>query len=236
MNFFSRFQGVIFNPQPTFKRLSEKPIWVDALILLLLVSALFSYVISPYTQQDNVRLFESNTRLQERMGEERFNDMLEGMRNPSKTRVILQSFLMNPVTLLVGFLISSLVLLLLGRMTSSEGNYVQVFSAYLHANFIDKILGMGVKLIIILSKKSVMQAATSLALFFPKLEVTSPAFIVLNQFDFFQLWLFGILGYGLSHIFNIELKKAMFIAYGFWLIKSLFYIGITLLGMRLMGG
>lgn len=235
MNFFSRFQGIIFNPQPTFKRLSEKPVWVDALILLLIVSALLSYIISPYARQDNIRMFESNSRLQERLGEERFDEMLEGMRNPSKTRVILQSFLISPITLLIGFLISSLILLVLSRMTSSEGNYVHVFSVYLHANFIDKILGMGVKLIIILSKKSVMQAATSLALFFPKLEVTSPAFIVLNQFDFFQLWLFGILAYGLSHIFNIELKKALFVSYGFWLIKSLFYIGITLLGMRLMG-
>lgn len=236
MNFFNRFQGIIFNPQPTFKRLSEKPVWVDALILLLIVSALISYIISPYSHQDNVRLFESNTKLQERMGEERFNEMLEGMKNPSQTRVILQSFLMSPITLLVGFLISSLFLFVLGRMLSSEGKYLQVFSAYLHANFIDKILGMGVKLIIILSKKSVMQATTSLALFFPKLEVTSTAFIVLNQFDFFQLWLFGILAHGLSHIFNIELKKALFVSYGFWLIKSLFYIGITLLGMRMMGG
>ena len=236
MNFFSRFQGIILNPQPTFKRLSEKPIWVDALILLLIVSALLSYIISPYAQQDNIHLIESNTRLQERMGEERFNQMLEGMKNPSKTRVILQSFLINPITLLIGFLLSSLIILVMGRMTSSEGNYVHVFSAYLHANIIDKVLGMGVKLIIILSKKSVMQATTSLALLFPKLEVTSPAFIVLNQFDFFQLWMFGILAYGLSHIFKTDLKKALFVSYGFWLIKSMFYIGITLLGMRLMGG
>lgn len=236
MNFFSRFQGIFFNPRSTFKLLADKPIWLDALIFLLIISTVLSFIISPYAQQDNIRLFESNSRLQERLGEERFNQMLENMKNPSKTRVMLQSFLINPLTSLIGYLLSALILLILGRMISSEGNYVHVFSAYLHANFVDKIFGFGIKLIIILSKKSVMQATTSLALLFPRLEVTSPTFIVLNQFDFFQLWLFWILAYGLSDIFKIELKKALFVSYGFWLVKSLFYIGISLLGMRLMGG
>jgi hypothetical protein len=109
-----------------------------------------------------------------------------------------------------------------------------VFSAYLHANFIDKILGNALRLVLILSRKSVVQTTTSLALFFPRLEVTSAGFVILSHVDFFQLWLFGILSYGLSHIFKIEIKKALFLSYGFWLIKSLFYITIGLLTLRYM--
>jgi len=167
------------------------------------------------------------------MGEERFKQRIEQLENPSK--VFLRSFLLSPITFLIGFLISSLIILVIGRFSSTEGNFVQVFSAYLYVNFIDKILGNALRLILILSRKSVMQTTTSLALLFPRLETTSFSFIVLSQIDFFQLWLFGILGYGLSHIFKIDIKKALFISYSFWLLKSLFNIALFSLSMKLIG-
>ncbi|MFQ5721159.1 MAG: YIP1 family protein [Candidatus Aminicenantales bacterium] len=234
MNFLNRFQGIFFNPQMTFKSLSAKPIWIDALILLLIAIMVFTYFVQPYSQQDNLKLTKNNLRLKERMGEERFNQMIERLENPSKISLFLRPFLMAPVTLLVGFLLSSLILLGLGRFLSTEGNYLQLFSAYLHANFIDKVFGNGLRLVLILSRRSVVQTTTSLALLFPRLEVTSPGFIILSQFDFFQLWMFGIFGYALSNIFKIELKKALFVSYGFWLIKSLFYITLAFISLRYM--
>jgi hypothetical protein len=234
MNFFTRLQGIFFAPQSTLKSLSEKPVWVDALVVLLIVIALFSYITGPYSQQDSLETLKNNVRLRERMGEERYNQMIERLENPSKVGSIIRPFLINPAFLLVGFLFSSLILLGMGRFTSTEGNYVQVLSSYLHANFIDKILGNAVRLVLILMRKSVVQTTTSLALFFPRLEATSASFVILSQVDFFQLWLFGVFGYGLSHIFKIEMKKALFISYGFWLIKSLFYIAIGLLSLHYM--
>jgi hypothetical protein len=140
--------------------------------------------------------------------------------------------LYKPGGLLVGFLFSSLIILAISRMFSIEGNYKQVLAAILHANFIDKILGNALRLVLILTRKSFMQTTTSLALFFPKLEVASPAFIILSQVDFFQLWLFGVLGYGLSSIFKIELKKALILSYSFWVLKSLLYIVYGLIAIR----
>jgi hypothetical protein len=46
--------------------------------------------------------------------------------------------------------------------------------------------------------------------------------------------MFGILGLGLSAVFKIETKKAMFISYGFWLIKSLLYIALGIFGLRFL--
>lgn len=235
MNFFARLQGVFFTPQLTLKAISEKPIWLDALIILLIVSALFTYITTPYSSKDQAEILKSSIKLQERMGEESFEQWIEQLENPSKSLVFLSSFLLSPITFLIGFLISSLIILVIGRFSSTEGNFVQVFSAYLYVNFIDKILGNALRLILILSRKSVMQTTTSLALLFPRLETTSFSFIVLSQIDFFQLWLFGILGYGLSHIFKIDIKKALFISYSFWLLKSLFNIALFSLSMKLMG-
>jgi hypothetical protein len=235
MNFFERFQGVFFNPQQTLKAISEKPLWVDALIFLLIVVSLYSFITAPYLRQDTLQVMKDNIKMQERMGEENFNRMIERLENPSKAMVIISSFVMTPLGILIGFLFSSLIILVVGRFVSIEGKYIQIFSAFLHANFIDKILGNAVRLILILLRKSVIQTTTSLALFFPRLEVTSTAYAVLTQFDFFQIWLFGIFGYALAHIFKIETKKALFISYGFWFLKSLLNVALAIIRMRFMG-
>ncbi len=232
MDLFNRLQGIFFNPKVTLKAISEKPIWIDALIILLIAWALFSYITTPYLQKDTVQLLQSSDKLQERMGEDRFNEMIKRTKNPTKASVLLSNLLCKPGGLLVGFLFSSLIILAISRMFSTEGNYKQVLAAILHANFIDKILGNALRLVLILTRKSFMQTTTSLALFFPKLEVTSPAFIILSQVDFFQLWLFGVLGYGLSSIFKIELKKALILSYSFWVLKSLLYIVYGLIAIR----
>ena len=53
MNVFNRFFGIIISPQQTAKALSEKPVWVDALIILLVVTAIFSYFMLPYQLKDS---------------------------------------------------------------------------------------------------------------------------------------------------------------------------------------
>ncbi len=235
MNFFNRFQGIFLSPQQIFNSISQKPIWVDALIFLLIAGALFSYLSAPYAQKDQVQLLKNNVKLQERLGEERFNQTIERLENPSKSGIFLRSVLLSPITMIIGFLFASLIIMVLGRFTSTEGNFIQILSVYLHANFIDKIFGNAIRLFLIFTKKSMMQTTTSLALFFPRLEFTSPAFIILSQFDFFQIWMFGILGFGISSILKIDLKRALFISYGFWALKSLFYIAITMISMQFLG-
>lgn len=235
MNIIQRFTGVFFSPKETLEKIALRPVWVDALIIIIIALIIFSYLTHPYSLQDQVNLYKNNIKMQERLGEERFQEMLTRLENPNPKNTLLQILIISPLTLLIGFLFSSLILLILGRFFSIEGNYKGVFSVYLHANFIDKILGNGLRLGLILSKKSVMQTTTSLALFFPKLETTSTAFAILSQFDFFQLWLFAVLGYGLAAVFKIDYRKALYVSYGFWFLKSLLYIALSLLGQQMMG-
>jgi len=235
MNFFSRFSGTFLDPGKTFKALAEKPIWVDALIILLILAAAFSYLVAPYMQKDSVQMLEDNaSKLKQKWGEERYNQALQRTKDTSPTGLLIRSVALAPMTLLIGFLFSSLIVLGLGRLFSTQGHYLQVFSILLHANFVDKILGNALRLLLIFSRKSVLQTSTGLAVFFPKLEVTSLAYAVLGQFDFFQLWVFGIFGLGLASIFKINPKKGLLISYGFWLIKSLFYITLNVLTMSFM--
>jgi hypothetical protein len=234
MDVIDRLIGIFHNPKLIMKEISKRPEWIDALVILLIAVALFNYFTAPHLQKDTVQLLQRSTKLQERVGEEGINAMIERTANPSRISVILSNFLAKPGASVVGFLLSSLIIFGMSRIFSIEGSYKQVFSAILHANFIDKILGNALRLALIFIRKSFMQTTTSLALFFPKLEVTSTAFIILSQVDFFQLWLFGVLSYGLAIIFKIELKKALILSYGFWVLKSLFNIGISLISMRFL--
>jgi len=234
MSFINRFLGVFFNPKETFRALSEKPLWIDVLIILLIAVIVYFYIIGPYLQQDQIKAFESNSRQRERLGEEAFNQRLEFLRNPPQFMIVI-GILMQPISILIIFLIQSLIILGMGRMSSSEGKFVQVFSALIHANLINLILGNALRSFLILTRKSVFQTTTSFALFFPKLEVKSSAFIILSQLDFFQLWLFGIIGYALSFIFKFELKKGLTLSYSFWFLKCLFNIALGLLNLRFGG-
>lgn len=234
MNLFKRFQGVVFSPKPTFQALAEKPVWVDVLILLLAALILFSFLTSSYSQSDRLGLMKDNVKLKERMGEERFNQMIAGLENPSQSRNIVQNAVVVPVFSLIGFLFSSLMLMIMSRFVSPQGRYVQVFAVLLHANIVDKILGNLLRVFLITTRKSVMQTSTGLAMLFPRLEITSPLYMILAQVDFFQLWLFALLGFGLASVLQVSVKKGLVISYAFWLLKSLIYIALSLIGMQYM--
>jgi len=229
MDLFNRLQGIFFNPKLTLKAISKNPIWIDTLIMLLVVLILFSFIIYPYIQKGQLQAFENDVQRQESIGEDAYNRQLDFFKNPPQWYIILMTVVAPLAANLIGFLLPSLIILGMGRMFSTEGNYKQVFSVYLHASVVDRILGNALRLVLILIRKSVFQTTTSLALFFPRLEIASPAYKVLSQVDFFQLWFYGILAYGLSSVLKIDVKKSLIITYGFWLLKTLFYIAGSLL-------
>jgi hypothetical protein len=173
---------------------------------------------------------KDNAALKERLGEDSYAKMIERTENPSQTSRIMQTFVITPLYTIVAILLQSLFLLILGRFLSTQGTYVQALSALVHASLIDKLLGNAVRLVLALVRGSLMQTSTSLALAFPNLEVTSTLYIVLTQIDIFQLWMFGVLAFGLAAILKIGIKKAMILSYGLWFLKALVNIGMGLVG------
>jgi hypothetical protein len=232
MNFINRFLGTFLDPGKTFRAIASKPIWVDALIVLLVVIVLYNFLVAPIMQKDSLKLWEDNAaKLKDKWGEERYNQALERIKSGSR---LLSAGVIVPVTYLIGLLFSALIVLGMCRLVSTQGSYLQVFSLLVHASFVDKILGNAIRLLLILSRKTAIETSTGLAIFFPTLEITSPAYIILSQVDFFQLWLFGIFGLGLAYAFKFDLKKGLFISYTFWVLKSLLAIGLGLLQLRLL--
>jgi len=229
MSLFKRLEGVFFDPKRTFDGLAGKPVWIDTLVVVLLALIAFNLVVAPYMQKDQLQLMKGNAALMERMGEDAYTKMIERTEHPSPSGRIVQTFVATPLFFLAALLLQSLILLILGRLLSTQGVYVQVLAALIHASVIDKLLGNGVRLALAVTRKSLMQTSTGLALLFPNLEVTSTAFIMLSQIDLFQLWMFGVLALGLAAIFKISLPKAMALSYAMWLLKAAANVGIGLI-------
>ena len=231
MSLIKRLEGVFFDPKTVFPQLAEKPVWIDALVVVLVALIAFNFVIAPYQQKDNLALMKDNAALKERMGEDTYAKMIAQSENPSTVRRILWTFVTPPLAFIAGLLFQCLLLLVLGRLFSTQGTYVQVLAALVHASFIDKLLGNAVRLALALTRGSVMQTSTGLALLFPRLEITSTFYILLAQVDLFQLWYFGVLAFGLAAVFKVSLRKALVLSYGMWLAKALFNAGFGILMM-----
>lgn len=231
MDLFKRLKGVFSSPKQTLTALAEKPVWVDVLIVILVALAVYSLIIAPYAKHDQVQMFKDSVKFKERMGEERFNQYIQNLEAPATTWRVIQTIGGAPVLFILAMLLQGLMLMILGRFASTQGTFKQLFSSLVHANLIYALLGNGVRLILTLTRKSAMQVSTGLALFFPKMEITSTTYIVLSQFDFFQIWVFGVLAFGLAAIFKINIRKALFLSYTVWFLKALFNIGFTLFGL-----
>jgi hypothetical protein len=231
MSFGGRLIGTFFEPGRTFRAIAEHPPWVDVLVVLLILISLYTYLIFPLGQRDGLRSMEDNAaKLKDKWGESQYASALERMKNQSRS---LAALLVTPLTYLVGFLFSALIVLGMGRFVSTQGNYLGVFSSLLHANLADKLLGNGLRLLLISGRKSVLQTSTGLPLFFPKLDVMSTAYAVLSQVDLFQVWTLCLFGIGLASAFKISLKKGLAISFAFWVLKSALTVALMIVRNRM---
>ncbi len=121
MNFLNAFLGIFLNPKQTLKAVSEKPRWTEALIIILIAWALFSYIVAPYAQKDSIEVIENNIKFKERIGEARYDEMLEKLKNPAPNERIFKSLLIDPLSMAIGFLFSCLICPILP--TSTYTNY-----------------------------------------------------------------------------------------------------------------
>jgi len=230
VSFGRRLAGTFFLPGRTFKALAERPLWVDALIVVLILISLYTYFIFPYGQKDNLRSMEENAaKLKGKWGETRYAGEVERIKVQNRS---LHAFLVTPLTYLFVLLFSALIVLGTGSLVSTRGNYLQVFSMLLHANFVDKLLGNGLRLYLISRRGSAFQTPTSLAVLLPRPDAMPIACALLGQVDLFQLWTFCLFGIGLAAAFKINLRKGLIISFALWLLKSALAAAIIILRIR----
>jgi len=219
MSLPARIQGVFFEPRATLRAVAAKPLWLDVLAVTLVALAAYTAFIMPYASREALSHFQS-----------------DGQPPPDLSRMP-KWLLVIPVfiglfSIAAVVFISSGILYLAGRLFSPRGEFKQVLAVYLHAGLVDGLLGNAVRLTVALLNKTAL-VVTGPALFVPGLPPRSFLFLALGPFDFFRLWMFGIMAFGLAAVFEVDEKKALLVSFLAWLALSAMSVGMGGLGILL---
>lgn len=223
-----RFVGALLFPARTFPVLSERPVWVDALLVVLAAGAVYGSLVFPFARQDRLRTFQASAAgFVEKYGEAQYAEAVARIEGESRA---LGAFVVRPLLSLTSLLFISLVALAAGRSLTRRGHFLQVFSALLHAAFADVVVGNAVRLALIRSRGTTLHLPTGLGAFFPDLSAGTAAYAALARVDVFSLWTYGLFGVGLAAIFKLGLAKGLALSCAIWLLGGLAGFGLAVVG------
>jgi hypothetical protein len=226
--FFSDFIGVISNPGPTIARVMDKKRWQAALVLVLLVTAVVTFITFPVTKVEQAKIVRDSA-MADKLSEEQLAN-LDKFTSTQRFTGSLYALVFSGLTVVV----AAFFIYLFFKVAGCEGNFVNYFSGVAQASILDMFLGGILKGALILLKKSIM-VQTGLTMFFPGLDFRTLPFIVLSQFDFFSIWYLAALALGIAVYAKIGLKKSISITVLYFLFKSLVFIAFSYFTMKLMG-
>jgi len=226
--FFSDFIGVIGNPAQTIGKAMEKKRWQAVLAIILLLTAIATFVTFPITKVEQAK-FIRDSEMADKLSEEQLANLDKFTPGQRLTGAMFSS-----VFAAVMLVVAAFFIYLFFKVAGSEGNFVHYFSGVVHASILDMFLGGILKSSLILMKKT-MLVHTGLTMFFPGLDFRSLPFIVLSQFDFFSIWYLAALALGIAFFAKISPQKCLFVAFLYFLFKSLVFISFSYLSIRLMG-
>jgi hypothetical protein len=226
--FIGDFFGVIGNPAQAIARVMEKKRWRAALALILLVTAIVTFITFPITKVEQAK-FIRDSEMADKLNDEQLAN-LDKFTPVQRASSSLYAAVFASLALVLG----AFFVYLFFKVGGAEGNYVHYFSGVAQASMLDMVLGGVLKGALILLKKT-MLVHTGLTMFFPGLDFRSLPFIVLAQFDFFSLWYLVALVLGIAAFTRFSVKKSFFIAALYFLFKSLVFIAFSYFMMKLMG-
>lgn len=226
--FISDFIGVIGNPAQTIAGVMEKKRWKAALAVILLVSAIATFITFPVTKVEQAKLIRDSE-----MADKLNDEQLASLDQFTPAQRVSGS-LFAAVFAALAMVMGAFFVYLFFKVGGAEGNYVHYFSGVAHASILDMLLGGILKSSLILIKKSMM-VHTGLTMFFPGLDFRSLPFIALSQFDFFSIWYLAALALGIAAFSRFSPKKSMVITALYFLFKSLIFIVFSYFSMKMMG-
>ncbi len=226
--FFNDFYGVIGNPAQTIGRVMDKKRWQAVLVIILLLTAIATFVTFPITKVEQAK-FIRDSEMADKLSEEQLANLDKFTPSQRLTGSLFSAAFAGLLLVVAAFFVY-----LFFKVAGSEGNYVHYFSGVVHASILDMFLGGILKSSLIFMKKTMM-VHTGLTMFFPGLDFRSLPFIILSQFDFFAIWYLAALALGIAVFAKISPQKSLFIASLYFIFKSLVFVSFSYLSMRLMG-
>lgn len=226
--FLNDFIGVIGNPGPTIGKLMDKKRWLAVFILILLTTAILTYLSYPITKVEGAKIIRDSE-----MADKLSEEQLANLDKFTSTQRIFGA-LYQIIWLAGAMLLAVFFVYLFFKAAGVEGDFSHFFSGVVHASVLDIFLGGIIKTSLILIKKT-MFVHTGLTMFFPALDFRSMSFIILSQFDFFAVWYLLALALGVAYFAKISPKKGISIVALYFLFKSLVFVSFSYFSMKLLG-
>lgn len=227
--FLSDLKGVILTPAQTIAAVMERKRWLPALALVVAVSLLLSYLAYPVVKVEQAKLVRSSP-MADRLSEEQ----LDNLDKYTPAKRVGETLFQLPIQPLI-FVLAAFFIYLFFKIGGAEGFFVNYFTAVCYASLIDTVFGGLVKTALILLKKSIM-VSTSLTLLFPAMEIRSPAYLMLSQFDLFSIWYLVALALAIAVFSKMSPSRSLAIASAYFAFRAIVFVLFSMLFMRMWGG
>ena len=227
MGFLTRIFGVFFEPKKVFSFLNNKPSWLFAFLLILIIGAIIAEIILPQSLLQQKEIFSNIPRFSSSP------EMLEKMTEVT-TGARISTIVGEIIKTLIGlFLLTSLVYFFCNIILGGDSSYKRVLSVVTYTSFIT-VLGAILKTPLILAKNSA-DVQTSLALLMPEGDFTKIRFMLLSALDIFSIWQLILIAIGITVLYKFSMTKALVATIIGWLILVFLSIGLGVMGMSLGG-
>jgi hypothetical protein len=226
--FFNDFMGVISSPGPTIGKLMDKKRWLAVFTLILLTTAIVTYLTYPITKVEGAK-FIRDSEMADKLSEEQ----LANLDKFTPTQRFIGALTQLPLAALM-MLLAAFFVYLFFKVAGAEGNFSHYFSAVAYASVLDMFLGGILKATLISIKKTIF-VHTGLTMFSPALDFRSIQSLILTQFDFFSIWYLLALALGIAYFTKISPQKSITVVVLYFIFKSLIFVSFSYFSMKLMG-
>lgn len=202
----SNILKIFYSPVEVFQDLKERPTWVWAFVIILLISLIFTFVCMPIIRQEAIRT------LQERLPPDRAEVALRFF---SGTGFYIRTAISSLFGAAVVIFLQAGVFMLILTLIVREIEFRKLLAVTVYANLIP-LAGKLVRLPLILYKKT-MEIHTDLLLFLPFIEKRTFLYRFLSQLDFFTVWALLLFSVGIATITKLERKTSILVVFILWL-------------------
>jgi hypothetical protein len=224
LNLVQRLIGTFTSPRKVFESLRERPRFLGAFLIIVILSVVIGVLITPYT---------INAQL-DAMAERGTQTPPEAQARVEQTMKVTVPIFSGLGIAVVVFALSGVYLFLANIVLGGSTTYRRVLAAVAHIGFVS-IPSSIVKIPLMMAKGTV-NVQTSLAALLPADGDKGFLYHLLARTDIFELWMWGLGIVAVSVMAGITTGKAARGVVGVWLILSLLLVllGTLVPGMNTM--
>lgn len=237
VNPFQRVLGVLIAPIRTFADIARRPDIMVPLVLILIIGYASTFAILPRTDFDAMMdaQMEAAKKQNPNLSDE---DLAPGMKiGAAITKTI---FYIQPLLMVIWYLIVAGVLLLGVRLFGGEGTFKQAFSVTVYSWMPYVILGIVMTIVVVV--KGTFDPITAATLV-----KSNPAFLVdmkeqpvlyslLSMLDVFTVWVLALLIIGFAAVSKFSKARTAAVVIPLWLVMVVIRLGFAAMGAAKMKG